>query len=300
MDISPNMSRKISNAMRQYRLANKAAENHGKPPLDSNDIVQTADFTFSPISPLGCAGDSGQLLLAKSKANRRIRYLVKHAFTDCACNEFIYTKLAQAMGYRMPDTVLFQISSGEKRHYFKTEYIIGARYLNLVNQFPSYSEIREQAKNWQDYFGFCALYAMTGECDGLETPIADDGFLYRVDTTGAFPLGNWQLDLLGINEAIDGVNPHEYFKHRLLSQNFDGIMCQSSCDFWLEGCMKLNNECLYSFLEPFVRIQEIRPAYIDDFLNTLCYLYPDCIGEYFKRYISALKIQAAEYLKSRR
>ena len=40
--------------------------------------------------------------------------------------------------------------------------------------------------------------------------------------------------------------------------------------------------------------------YIDDFLNTLCYFYPDFIGDYFKRYISALQKQCAEYWKEKR
>ncbi|MDO4314904.1 MAG: hypothetical protein Q4C45_03940, partial [Oscillospiraceae bacterium] len=102
------------------RIAAKEKENQSKPPITAPDMVQTADFVFSPLPY--CGNDSGQLLLAKRKTNRREQYLVKHAYSDCAANEFVYTKLAQAMGYRMPDAVLFQLSHGEKRPYFKTEY----------------------------------------------------------------------------------------------------------------------------------------------------------------------------------
>ena len=91
--------------MMQLRMESKEQENQGKPPITSPDVVQTADFVFSQIPHQ--EGDSGRLLLAKRKVDRNDRYLVKHAYTDCACNEFIYTKLAQAMGYCMPDAVLF-------------------------------------------------------------------------------------------------------------------------------------------------------------------------------------------------
>ena len=53
-------------------------------------------------------------------------------------------------------------------------------------------------------------------------------------------------------------------------------------------------------METFSLIQEIRPDYIDGFLNTLCYIYPDFIGDYFKRFITALQKQSATFLKEKR
>ena len=73
----------------QLRMESKARENRNKPAITSPDVVETADFMFSDL--LHYDGDSGKLLLAKRKTNRNDRYLVKHAYTDCACNEFIYT-----------------------------------------------------------------------------------------------------------------------------------------------------------------------------------------------------------------
>ena len=300
MAISPYTARMIANAQRRSRLANKAIENKGKPAPNSSDIVQTTDFIFAPIQPLNRIGDSGQLLLAKRKDDPTQRYLVKHAHTDCACNEFIYTKLAQAMGYRMPDAVLFQLSPGEKRTYFETEYIIGERFLHLVNESPSFADIREQARNWRDYFGLYALCAMTGEGDGLETPIADDQLLYRIDTTSAFPIIEYQLDCLGVNEEIMGVCVHEMAQKWLFAQSFENTVNTSCCDFHLSICLEMDNGCLNDFLEPFARIQEIRSDYVDDFLNTLCCIYPDCIADYFKRYIAALQKQSGEYLRTKR
>lgn len=45
-----------------------------------------------------------------------------------------------------------------------------------------------------------------------------------------------------------------------------------------------------------MRVQQISNEYIDRILNTLCYFYPDYIGDYYKKYISALQKAAAEFL----
>lgn len=284
--------------MMHLRMESKAIENRNKPPLFSPDVVQSTAFVFS--KELTHDGDSGQLLLAKRKTDRKDKYLVKHAYTDCACNEFVYTKLAQAMGYCMPDAVLFQISSDEKRSYFKTEYIIGERYLNVINPTPTYETIREQAKNWEHYFAFHGLYSLTGEGDGVEILLADDNQIYRVDTTDAFPISNWQLDIAGINQEIGGYNPYLETKKQLLSTDFSDSLNISWCNRCLEKCSEIDSAGRAHFLEPFARLQDIRGDYIDDFLNTLCYFYPDFIGDYFKLYIASLQKQCAKYYEENR
>lgn len=288
----------IDKFMMELRMESKARENRGKPPLTSPDVVQTGDFVFS--QSLDHDGDSGKLLLARRKADRKDRYLVKHAYTDCACNEFVYTKLALAMGYSMPEAVLFRLSPGEKRPYFKTEYIIGQRYLNVVDPSPAYDRIRKCAKNWAQFFAFYGLYAITGEEDGVELLLADDDLIYRVDTTDAFPLSNYQLDTAGIDREFNGINPHGEFRKLILETDLSHVLNVSSCDWLLERCMEIDKDGRPYFLEPFARIQEVRGDYIDDFLNTLCYFYPDLIGDFFKRYLSALQAQCGEYLKAKR
>lgn len=282
----------------QLRMEAKAIENSAKPPSESPDIVQTADYVFSRIKRE--EGDSGSLLLATEKCNRKKQYLVKHAYPDCACNEFVYTKLAQAMGYCMADAVLFQISPDEKRSYFQTEYIIGEKYLNVIDPAPTYERIREQAVNWKHYFAFFALYGITCEGDGVEILLADDNKIYRVDTTDAFPLSARELDVAGINQQIGGSNPYLETKKMLLSRDLSQILDVASCNRQLEYCRKKAADCQPYFLEPFARLQDVPNGYIDNFLNTLCYFYPDYIGDYFKRYITAMQKQCAAYWKENR
>ena len=287
--------------MRDLRLKDKAVENSTKPPLISNDVRETRDFVFSPIMPNNRIGDSGSLLLAKKKNNRMNQYLIKHAFCDCAVNEFVYTKLALAMGLKMPEAVLFRISDGEKRKYFGTEYILGTQYLNLAIENPTYDEIREQAINWQDWFRFLALYEMFTECDSFETPLASDGHIYRVDTSAAFPTSELFLSLAGLNVEREGQNVKESMKQRMLSHPFEKCWDYFNLDEAVEKyTIRYGIECAELYLEPFSLIQGISDDYIDEFLNTLCYFYPDFIGDYFKQFISALQNKAEELLKAKR
>lgn len=292
---------RANSIMRKLRMEDKERENKDKPPLSSPDVMMTGDYVFKPITPLDRIGDSGQLLLAKKKSDRSQRYLIKHEYTDCAANEFVYTKLAQAMGFKMPDAVLFKLSEGEKRRYFKTEYILGTTFLNLVIEFPSYEQIREQAINWQDFFHFQAMYTMCVEGDSFEVPIASDGYLYRVDTTDSFILSDLMLRQAGINKMIGDLVPKENIKRHIEQYDFEKCWQYNNFDKQLQWLLQQYGEdCRKPYMETFSLIQEIGPDYIDGFLNTLCYFYPDFIGDYFKRFITALQMQSAAFLKEKR
>ncbi len=240
----------------------------------------------------GQIGRQRSLLLAQNKRNAKERYLVKHCYTDCACNEFVYTKLAQEMGYSMPDAVLFRLGNDKALERFRTEYVIGERFLNVVEENPSYDVVQETAVNREQYFAFYGLYAMTGEGDGVEILLADDKKIYRVDTTDAFPISNRFLDIAGVNFETDGINLNAETKRSLLSLNFNKTMSRSNCDFCLKQCLKEDPDCSRRFLEPFERIQQIPQDHIDGFLDTLCYFYPDYIGDFFKLFFPVCKSSA--------
>lgn len=296
MELSDYKINRINNMMKNDRLAYKEKENANKPPLISNDVLETADFTFTKFM-IEREGDSGQLLLAKRKTDRSEQYLVKHAFTDCAANEFVYTKLVQAMGYHMPDAKLFRLSSGEKRPYFKTECIIGERFLSLIDDDPSFETIQNQASNWQDLFSFYAMESMFSEGDGIEVVLAADGLLYRIDTASSFAVSNLDLDYAGIDIECQGANINNVVRNSLLSRIFEASLNASFFDRHFKYCKEhYGDVCIEPYLQPFIRVQQISNEYIDGILNTLCYFYPDYIGDYYKKYISALQKAAAGFL----
>ena len=112
-------SKRLAAFEKKERIKNKILENKNKPPQISDDILQTQEYIFSRFGEKANEGDSGSLFLAKQKADKTIRYIVKHEFTDCACNEFMYYHISKALGLSVPKVKLFNFSEGEKRNYFK-------------------------------------------------------------------------------------------------------------------------------------------------------------------------------------
>jgi hypothetical protein len=289
---------RIHHMLRRLRIQNKQHENVGKPALDSEDVLNTTDFIFFKARSKP-EGDSGTLFLAKRKTNPDERYLIKHEFADCAVDEYVYAKLCNAMNIRTPQVKLFNIPPEEKRHHFKTEYVMGAVYYDIVSDNPSLAEMR-QAPNWHDYFRCRALEGMFNESDGIEFILAKDSYLYRVDTTDAFPLSPHVLSLAGVDIDFDGagITAKETIRQQLLNDDFEQHWHSDTlCEGYQSLCARYGADAQH-FLDPFTQIQTIPSTYIDDFLTTLCYFYPDFIGEYFKNYITAIQKFSKDFLQN--
>jgi len=283
---------------KNLRIQNKRIENSNKPSLVSIDVLKTTDYIFSKDFEVNREGDSGQLLLATNKINKDEKYIVKHEYTDCACNEFVYYKLANFLGVKIPTTKLFEIPFDEKREYFKTEFVVGIEYINLVKEGFSFSD-KNLANNWQDYFRYRALYDLFDEGDGVETILDDKGNLYRIDTTDAFRLGNFFLDYAGIDYIFEDVVD---IKANIRKQIMQSLNYDENPDRFIHKYTKLCNEYgkeyAKYYLEPFYKMQELPDDYVNDFLNTLCYFYADMVGDYFRNYIEKSKRICNNILKS--
>ena len=68
---------------------------------------------------------------------------------------------------------------------------------------------------------------------------------------------------------------------------------------WLADTVEeYGEECRKGFLGPFYEIQGIQESYIDDFLNTLCYFYPDFVGDCYKQFIKAAQKKSHDFLQA--
>ncbi|MGE5631825.1 MAG: hypothetical protein ACM3TR_12105 [Caulobacteraceae bacterium] len=109
--------------MKKDQLVNKEKENSAKILRSSDDIVNSNDYMFSQKHGIERVGDSGNLILGYSRTNKQDKYIIKHYFTDCACNEFIYSKLSNKIGVSVPIVKLMRVDKDDKNKYFYTEYI---------------------------------------------------------------------------------------------------------------------------------------------------------------------------------
>ena len=123
--------------------------------------------------------------------------------------------------------------------------------------------------------------------------------LYRVDTSAAFPTSELFLSQARLNVEMGGQNVKESIKQHMLSYPFETCWEHFNLDEAVEKhTTRYGAECANLYMEPFSLIQDISEDYIDDFLNTLCYFYPDFIGDYFKLFIAALQKKAKELLQA--
>ena len=291
---------RIRNMGRKFRTENKCIENANKPALVSNDVLKSSDFTFSKSFGIERVGDSGELLLAKSKQNKMEQYIVKHEYTDCACNEFVYYKLANFLGIKTPAVKLFEIVAGEKRKYFKTEFVAGIEYLNIIKENFSVAN-EEQVKNPQDYFKFKALYDMFSEEDSFEVVLDEQGYIYKIDNTAAFNLSNYYLDNVGIEFPPDVLpDSKEYMRKALMKLSKIDVDVSFYTKKFTQIRQSHGEVAAQYYLEPFRKIIEMPACYVDEFLMVLCYFYADIVGDYYKAYIKNCKEKSSEFLNALR
>jgi len=287
----------IETRYRVNRVNNKELENREKGLLNSPDVLDARDFVFEPFYQKRGNGDSGELLIATHKKDVFHRYIVKHAFCDCAANEFVYNKMARAINLKVPDVKLFRLPQPLDDTLFKTEYVVGIEYLNIIDKYPS-NEIIATAKNADDYFEFHTLYSLFYESDRFEIVLADDGYIYRLDTTASFIMNDHTLMLAGSKYTSDEYRDYINKSMRRM-KNFSEKWDSSYIEWALLNLInRFGEDKTRIFLEPLFKIQNIHKSYITKFLETLCYFYPECISGYYECFFTELKKGVTRFINS--
>ena len=297
-NLSSAQFKRIAAFAKKLRIENKISENNGKPPLISGDVLETADFTFSEFTSKEKEGDSGSLYLAKKKTDKNVRYIVKHAYTDCACNEFMYYCVSEALGLRVPKVKLFNISKGEKRNYFKTETVAGIEYLNIIQEPRGFKDInKDKVSNWADYFGFNALYYILCEIDSFEIVIDENNILYKIDNAASFNLSFYWLDNIGFDFEHGGINIKETVYNQLM-MTAEHSSYNSYSEKYNSVKEQYGEEAARYFLTPFERFAQINLEIFDDCINTLCYFYADMLGDFYKKFLKLRKEECVKFLNT--
>lgn len=124
-------SKKEENQIRKFERESfrklKEQENKNKKFPVHEDILYISDFTLEKFSNFG---DSGDLYLATNKHNPDEKYILKHEYYDCACNEYMYSKIGNKMGIKIAQVKLFILNDKEKK--FKSDFVCGIKYFENV------------------------------------------------------------------------------------------------------------------------------------------------------------------------
>lgn len=273
----------------------KLEENKNRSIPISPDILYISDFTLEKYAN---GGDSGDLYLAVNKHNPLEKYVLKHEYYDCACNEYMYSKIGNKMGIKVAPVKLFILDN--KKKAFKSDFVCGIKYFEDCEHvnFDYIKKHKNDIDNWMDYFRMRSLESLFGEGDGIEV-VKYHQELYRIDTTDAFNLSEYFIHLLAYNFSDEnGKNIRKMTQREILLNAFGATT--SRMDMWMIGLKSFLNlygeEYLPYYLETFRLLWKVSEEDMEEWTYILTWFYPNVIGEYFKIYLINLKLDAEEFL----
>lgn len=255
--------------------------------------LESADFSFSSFGELG---DSGSLLLGMHSPTGR-QYIVKHAFPECACNEFMYYVIGTFLGDHLPQTYLIHISEKDHRKCFLPRYLVCSRYLTNTRKVSSMNEIKNNPNMLKQWIVSEAIGAMLSEDDGTEYLVADNAELYRIDTVETFCLSMLLIPLLSLNADAAGLNLGMEMMEKQL-KHWRNIKTAYFHEVLSAVNKSVGKDCADVFCEPFRRVlaltdERMKPAYA-----ALKRTYPECLAKYYEAYLHELKAKSKDFLAS--
>lgn len=291
---SKNEEKKIREFERESFRILKNKENRNRSILISDDILYIIDFNLEKFPN---SGDSGNLYLATNKYNNKEKYILKHEYYDCACNEYMYSKIGNKMGIKIAPVKLFVLDDKEDK--FKSDFVCGVKYLEgafHVN-FDYIKENKSNIKNWIDYFKMYCLETLFEEGDGIEV-LRYDNEIYRIDTTAAFSMSDFFIHPLAYDYNNNGINIKEFANKNILQLAKRNTKSRiSRWEFDMNYVLdKIGDKYFNYYLETYKLLEKVTDKDIEEWTNILTFFYPNVIGEYFKLYFSNLKLDVFEFL----
>jgi len=226
-----------------------------------NNFIDARQFTFAPFphpSHEGGTGDSGALQLATSKTDPGLQYIVKNGFPELGCNEFMYHKVAAAVGLNAQEVRLF--INRQYQQAAAIRYVPGARENDLSTATP---------ENRAAFYGFEALFFILNEDDSHEYYLDGTGRLFKLDNAASFKLNEASLDLLRVglfNGAIQPETDRYEPMRQALVRNY-------------------GDEASEPYLDVFRRFAALDMAVFDEALDALCRNYSASVAGYFHEFL---------------
>jgi hypothetical protein len=251
-------------------------------PIDPN-LISAADCKFEPFSQNRGEGDSGRLLLAANVDAPEERYVVKTRYPEIPASEFMYHKIASALGLHTQKVRLF-------KGFPDCEYAVAIKFCPTAK---AYHPTRQPGID-PDYFKFLALYEILGEEDSMEIYIDEDNRFFKIDNAAAFGLTEFSMALLlkktrspwiqrAIDERIEGLlkaaETHNY-----------SVMIDSLRKYVGEAAV---NVCTTMF----GLFAALDLTLLDEAFASLDKVYPKTVSGYLRRFLSVRQATCGKFLE---
>ncbi len=244
-----------------------------------NNILNAKGFNLQSFQPHEHEGDSGSLQLATSKTDERIQYVVKSDMYGLACNEFMYHKVAAALGLYTPEVKLIIGLPGHKQ-------AAGIRYISNMQKFV-HNDGNET--NCCDDYLFQTLYVILNEEDSQEYYIDEQGRLFKLENAASFNIDFAFHDQItkGRNAGLD-----KMFRNRLELVEYDKYKIIPN--LLAEHYGETAKQTCFSMFERFAAIDELL---LDEAYITLDKVYPKVLSDYYCEFILVRKALCERFLR---
>jgi hypothetical protein len=134
------------------------------------NIIQEKDYRYEVFKP-SVGSDSGVLMLATKLTDDCVQYVVKCQVEWNPVSEFIYHKVARALGIYTQEVKLF-------KSLLEAKYACGILYCANAREIGG---IDVNDINHRNYFRFKALFLILDEDDTVEYYVDEQNRLFKLD-----------------------------------------------------------------------------------------------------------------------
>ena len=248
-----------------------------------NNFLDARKFTFEefphPLHP-DDTGDSGTLEIAASKLNPDERYIVKRGFPELACNEFMYHKIASALGLYTQEVKLIS-GSGDYRRACAIRYVPNAKAFNP-------REIG--GTNKQVFYAFEALFAILCEEDSHEYYVDEEDCVFKLDNAASFMVSQMTIMWFDGDRMTRGLIPDILEPlRRLDNRGFYEQMEVLKKDY--------GKPAAESYLAFIRRFADFDASVLEEAFETLDKQYSRLLARYYAFFINLRKKACREFLE---
>lgn len=255
-----------------------------------NHILNTQDFTYEPFF---YHGFSGSLYLATPKCEGLPKLLIKHENTSSACNEYMFSKLAELLCIHAPKVYLFDVDEKDER-LFASPYVVGIEYIEGLRSFTLHEMNSKPA--WQrEYAQNYALAVICSQDDNVQMSMTPDGHIISYDYTECFYLPASATSCMNRDEdtRIEIIKRHLSSFYRAPHD----ILANAGATVLQKHLNKEHLEEVYPlYHDPMKRLIELTGEQIEAATELLYDIYPIEIGVYFEEYIKVMQAKIKSYL----
>lgn len=259
--------------------------------MNETYILNTENYTFEPFKD---NGGSGRILLATPKSADFPKLLIKSDNPSSACNEFMYSRLAELLRIFVPKAYIMDVARKDKKK-FGSPFVVGIEYLDGIRSFTQ-DEMRSSPVLMKEYAEQFALSAMFAQDDLVQMAMTADGHIAGIDFTETFWFNDLSVDILNGSENILII----LAKNRLSAFQNRGLSYLSAGASVIKETFGLSEDSavLKDYLNPMRALYALTEDDIMPLLDTLDEVYQVAVSVYFEKYLELLKMKIAAYFKS--